>query len=192
MSSGVADNPEPVTSAVMQKVMANAAVVANMRRQFVVSRDYDIPFIAGYSKDGRTLYIDKDMPKAFMYRGRTINSDRFLLLHEQVEKALIDAILAGDDDSRAIMVLLKMTGPDDDIYYHTHGVATAVEEATFAMVYGSSLLGAYNAFMDQHIKEMLDQTIKRVPEDLDLTPYTSSEDPEDRELLQYMKRRMLD
>jgi hypothetical protein len=32
------------------------------------------------------------MPSAFRYRGRDINTDRYLILHEEVEKTLIDQL----------------------------------------------------------------------------------------------------
>jgi hypothetical protein len=35
------------------------AVKAIRRRVRVVNRDYDIPYIAGYSRDGHTVFIDR-------------------------------------------------------------------------------------------------------------------------------------
>ena len=53
---------------------------------------HDIPYLAGYSLDGKTIYIDRHMPQIFKFRGRTIDTDRFLILHEEVEKTLIDQL----------------------------------------------------------------------------------------------------
>jgi len=38
------------------------AIKAIGRRVRVVNQNYDIPYIAGYSKDGRTIFIDRDLP----------------------------------------------------------------------------------------------------------------------------------
>ena len=34
-----------------------------------LDRKHDVPYLAGYSRDGRTIYIDKDLPKSFVTRG---------------------------------------------------------------------------------------------------------------------------
>src|SRR5258708_17590083 len=57
-----------------------------------LDRKHDIPYLAGYSKDGKTIYIDRHMPSSFRYDGRDINTDRYLILHEEVEKTLIDQL----------------------------------------------------------------------------------------------------
>ena len=73
------------------------------------SRSRDIPYLAGYSRDGKTIYIDRHMPPSFRYRGRDIDTDRFLILHEEVEKTLIDQL--------------------DLHYLHAHQIATRAEQA---------------------------------------------------------------
>ena len=40
-------------------------IKAVRRRVRLVSRDYDIPYIAGYSLDGHTVYIDRHLPRSF-------------------------------------------------------------------------------------------------------------------------------
>jgi hypothetical protein len=72
-------------------------------------RKHDIPYLAGYSLDGKTIYIDRHMPASFKFKGRTINTDRFLVLHEEVEKTLIDQLGLH--------------------YLHAHQIATRAEEA---------------------------------------------------------------
>jgi len=63
-----------------------------VRRVKNLDRDHDIPYLAGYSRDGKTIYIDRHMPPSFRYRGRDIDTDRFLILDEEVEKTLIDQL----------------------------------------------------------------------------------------------------
>ena len=49
------------------------------------------------------------MPQTFKFGGRTIDTDRFLILHEEVEKTLIDQLGLH--------------------YLHAHQIATRAEEA---------------------------------------------------------------
>ena len=74
-----------------------------------LDRKHDIPYLAGYSKDGKTIYIDRHMPSSFRYDGRDINTDRYLILHEEVEKTLIDQLNLH--------------------YLHAHQIATRAEQA---------------------------------------------------------------
>src|SRR6266481_1245401 len=74
----------------VSSLMMDRALDAIVRRAKTLDRKHDIPYLAGYSRDGKTIYIDRHMPPSFRFRGRTIETDRFLLLHEEVEKTLID------------------------------------------------------------------------------------------------------
>ena len=73
-------------------LMMERALDAIVRRVKKLDRAHDIPYLAGYSRDGKTIYIDRHMPKSFRYEGRVIETDAFLILHEEVEKTLIDPV----------------------------------------------------------------------------------------------------
>src|SRR5436853_5406057 len=81
------------------------AIVRRVRQE----RRYDVPYLAGYSQDGKTIYIDRHLPRIWKYQGRKIEVDRYLILHEEVEKTLIDRL--------------------DLHYLHAHQIATRAEEA---------------------------------------------------------------
>src|SRR5215813_5379667 len=66
-----------------QKMMDHA--VKSIRARAHLERGYDIPYLAGYSLDGHTIFIDRHMPKGFVYRKRKVMTDRFLIVHEAVE-----------------------------------------------------------------------------------------------------------
>src|SRR5262245_47418475 len=97
--------PEWYVSAFMME-RALDAVVRNVKR---FDRNHDIPYLAGYSRNAKTIYIDRHLPKSFVFRGRRIEIDRFLILHESVEKALMDRLGLR--------------------YLHAHQIATRAEEA---------------------------------------------------------------
>jgi hypothetical protein len=65
-------------------------VKALRRRVRRVSHDYDIPYIAGYSADGKTIFIDRHLPRTIRWLVKTVRVEPFLLTHEIVEKALLD------------------------------------------------------------------------------------------------------
>ncbi len=93
----------------VSSLMMDRALDAICRRVKKFDRKHDIPYLAGYSQDGKTIYIDRHMPQSFKFRGRTIDTDRFLILHEEVEKTLIDQLGLH--------------------YLHAHQIATRAEEA---------------------------------------------------------------
>ena len=93
----------------VSSLMMDRALDAICRRVKKFDRAHDIPYLAGYSLDGETIYIDRHMPASFKFRGRTIDTDRFLVLHEEVEKTLIDQLGLH--------------------YLHAHQIATRAEEA---------------------------------------------------------------
>ena len=57
---------------------------------FTVNRNYDIAYLAGYSTDGKTIYIDRHLPGTIGIGDRKVNVTPFLVAHECAEKAAID------------------------------------------------------------------------------------------------------
>ncbi len=145
----------------VSSLMMDRALDAVARKVKTLDRKHDIPYVAGYSKDGKTIYIDRHLPSEMQYKGRTINTDRFLLLHEEVEKTLIDQL--------------------DLHYLHAHQIATRAEEAAVRAA-GISWRD-YDRFMQTYVKKMGDERLTKIPADLDLKPYR---DEHDKELLERM------
>ncbi len=73
-------------------LMLDRALDCILRRVKKLDRSHDVPYLAGYSQDGKTIYIDRHLPRVFRYRGRDIEVDRYLVMHEEVEKTLIDQL----------------------------------------------------------------------------------------------------
>jgi hypothetical protein len=129
-------------------------VAALGRRISHIDRRYDIPYLAGYSKDGHTVYIDRHMPKSFVFRKRRVLTDRFLATHEIIEKALLDQLRLH--------------------YLHAHQIALRAEQA--AVRAAGVDWRDYNRFTKENEKEIASERLKRVPRQLDLTPYRDEED----------------
>jgi hypothetical protein len=143
-------------------LMMERALDAVVRRVKNLDRDHDIPYLAGYSRDGKTIYIDRHMPKSFRFRGRVIETDRFLILHEEVEKTLIDQLNLH--------------------YLHAHQIATRAEQA--AVRAAGVNWRDYDRFMQKYVKKLGDERLTRVPADLDEKPYR---DEHDYDLLRRME-----
>jgi hypothetical protein len=138
----------------VSSLMMDRALDAICRRVKKFDRRHDIPYLAGYSQDGKTIYIDRHMPAGFKYRGRAIDTDRFLILHEEVEKTLIDQLGLH--------------------YLHAHQIATRAEEAAVR----AAGIGwrHYDSFMQKHVKSIGDERLTKVPPDLDTKPYRDEHD----------------
>jgi len=145
--------------------MLDRAVDAILRRVHL-DRNHDVPYLAGYSQDGKTIYIDRHLPKTFSYRGKSVAVDRYLMLHEAVEKTLIDELHLH--------------------YQHAHQIATRAEEA--AVRADRIAWREYDRFMQRYIKQVGDERLTRVPEDLDLKPYRDEHDRDLAKRLQAAER----
>jgi hypothetical protein len=145
----------------VSSLMMDRALDAIVRRVKDLDRKHDIPYLAGYSRTGKFIYIDRHMPRSFKYRGRDIDTDRFLILHEEVEKTLIDQL--------------------DLHYLHAHQIATRAEQA--AVRAAGVSWRAYDRFMQKYVKHIGDERLTKVPADLDLKPYR---DEHDEDLLRRM------
>jgi hypothetical protein len=146
----------------VSSLMLDRALDAILRRVKKLDRTHDVPYLAGYSLDGQTIYIDRHLPRTMAYKGRKVEVDRYLIMHEEVEKTLIDQLGLH--------------------YLHAHQIATRAEEA--AVRADGVSWRAYDRFMQQYVKQMGDERLTKLPADLDLKPYR---DEHDYELMRRMK-----
>jgi len=138
----------------VSSLMLDRALDAILRRVKKFDRSHDIPYLAGYSVDGKTIFIDRHLPRTFKFRGREIAVDRYLILHEEVEKTLIDQLGLH--------------------YLHAHQIATRAEQA--AVRADRIEWRDYDRFMQKYVKRIGDERLTKVPDDLDLKPYRDEHD----------------
>ena len=146
-------------------LMLDRAIDAILRR-VVLDRSHDIPYLAGYSLSGKTIYIDRHLPTSFKLGDRIIQTDRYLILHEAVEKTLLDQLHLH--------------------YQHAHQIALRAEEA--AVRADGIQWRAYDRAMKKYIKQIGDEKLVHLPADLDRKPYR---DEHDRELISRMDASMI-
>lgn len=130
-------------------------VGAIRRRVRIVNRDYDIPYIAGYSQDGHTIFIDRHLPRTFRWLTKTVRVEPFLMTHEIVEKALLDELRLH--------------------YLHAHQIAVRIERDAVKAT-GVPWWGIYQRFMKKYEKPIEEERLVHVPPGLDLTPYSDEKD----------------
>lgn len=156
---------QPDNTAKSDKLFEDA--IKKVMSKITINRDYDIPFIAGYSKNGYVIYIDQSVPEYINIDKKPIDPIPFLVLHEAVEKAIIDQ--------------LEMD------YIPAHQIAQRAEEA--AIVSNSISWNEYDKAMIDIKKQIEKKSIQSVPKDLDLTPYEMEAKiyPADKNILDKMK-----
>jgi hypothetical protein len=138
----------------ISNLMLDRALDAILRRVKKLDREHDIPYLAGYSIDGKTIYIDRHMPRTMKVGARAVDTDRFLILHEEVEKTLIDQLGLH--------------------YLHAHQIAARAEEA--AVRAAGLRWRDYDRFKQKYVKTIGDERLRKIPPDLDLKPYRDEHD----------------
>lgn len=155
-----------VNDTLVSRRMLSAAVEEILKRVHL-DRDHDIPYLAGYSVDRKKIYIDRHLERCFKdHTGHEHDVDKFLILHEATEKAMIDCWGLH--------------------YQHAHQIALRAEEA--AVRAAGIQWHDYDHFMQAWIKTADSPKVTKVPQDLDLTPYL---DENDIDLIKAMQRGMV-
>lgn len=139
---------------IIEETLVSATVLDQAIRALInqvrVDRDHDVPYLAGSSKDGRTVYIDRHLPRTVRVGRRRVPVDPFIVVHEVVEKLLFDRF--------------HLTYP------HAHQFALRLEQA--AVRGAGASWHDYNQLMQRYIKRAHDERLERLPRDLEIKPYT--------------------
>lgn len=116
-----------------------------------VNRDYDVPYTGGYNYDGTVIYIDRKLPTSFVdTQKQEVNAISYLVIHEVVEKVLMDHLGFS--------------------YNQAHSIAMGAEMHACTM--DRVNYDEYYSFLGDHVKEDIKpQDFNDVPPDLDITPY---------------------
>ena len=162
-----------ISNAKLEQLRRDPRVTPLLWRVWKKNSDYDIPFIAGYNDDGTVIYFDRHLPERVTLqhdgrKSREFDPREFYRIHETWEKSLIDGLDWG--------------------YYPAHRVATAMEKRAVLERLGPQWWMPYTEMSDQYAKDDEHELIKRVPSDLDLTPYQAP--PADQRLLAKIKGAM--
>lgn len=137
-----------------EKILDDA--LAAFQEDVSINYDFDVPYVAGYSKDGKTVYIDRDLPKFYVDKNKVkIFVEPYLVLHEVVEKTL----------------LMRFKNL---VYQTAHQCALRLEQS--ATEANGIDWDEYSAFFSQWIKTCGDEDVVSAPPNLDLLPYIDEND----------------
>lgn len=167
MSSGHhhTDASPGLNSQALDRLLADRAVRECLYRYRPIDRNFDIPYLAGYSQDGSTIFIDRHLPETleleFDGRKREVNPDEYLRRHEGMEKSLIDTLGYG--------------------YAAAHAAATAWERRGVLERLGPGWWVPYSEALAPWIKSDQLEKLVKVPSNLDMTPYLA--EPVDKALV---------
>jgi hypothetical protein len=139
-----------VYSTKVYNMLNNNQFLQELAQKFRVDKTHDVPYLAGYSKNDRVIYIDRHFPLNM----NGTNIERYIVLHEKTEKALLDVFH------------LK--------YPQAHHIATHVEH--MAIISDGISWVKYEAYCEKYIKKCADEKVKNPPKDLDLRPYKDEHD----------------
>jgi hypothetical protein len=134
----------------VHKMLTDSRFLKEIKKSVSIVRTYDIPYVAGYSVDGKKVFIDRHMDTNF--KGTDIT--KYLVLHEKTEKALL------------IIFNLK--------YQQAHHIATYVEHD--AVVKDGLDWKEYEKFVEKYVKKLDHENLQKSPPDLDLEPYEDEKD----------------
>jgi len=155
MSVGHSRRHSPAESHETERVLADPRVKARLAQRPKIDRGYDLPYLGGYSQDGRTIYFDRHFPASgIKVAGKLVNVLPFLLTHEYTEKTLIDVM--------------------GYTYKAAHEIATQAEHAKVREA-GINPQD-YEAALKPYVKADALEKLVRVAPDLDPAPYIQTND----------------
>ena len=144
----------------------------------MINTDFEIPYLAGYSLDGHTIYIDKRLPRYYKIKnGRIIDIFKYLAWHEAAEKFLEDGTLTLTQqqwkDFNDWLNHKKITLRTGYSYPYAHELATGLER--YVVEKDDIDWDEYQNYMLKMVKK-LEKFSGPLPLDLDTKPEKDSHD----------------
>lgn len=133
----------------LDKVLRDPKIQKALGQRLKFDFSWDIPYLAGYSKDGKTIFIDRHLPKILKIGKKHLWVVPPLARHEHLEKTLED--LYGYE------------------YPAAHQLATLYEERLVKNMLGT--IKGYESALKPYIKADEVEKLIRAPKNLDLKPY---------------------
>ena len=132
------------------QMLKDPRFIKRFNEKYKINRKHDVPYVAGYSKDGKTFYIDRHLPLT----DQGYNIEPYLLVHERTEKALIDIFGLRYEPAHRIALHMERKAVDASNIPWKH----------------------YEDHYTKYIKGFEKEKLVSPPPDLDLTPYKDEHD----------------
>ena len=140
----------PVASAKVHRYLSDPRFKREFDSPYKVDRSCDVPYVAGYAKDGKRVFVDRHFKKMM---GK-VNVEPYVFVHEKAEKALIDVF---------------------GLHYQVaHEIAEYLERLTVER--DGLNWDKYEKFVMKQYKHIGHEKVEKVPHNLDLTPYEDEHD----------------
>lgn len=184
MSTGfdLDDSPPDGSMARWRRICRHDPFVLTCQQKYLdlpVCHQFDMPYLAGYSRKRNRLFIDRHVPYIQTIGKMRVNINPCLVLHEATESCL-------KDTWERWHMLFEL--PSDPQYEFCHHLATAVE---YEDVESKGIdLKAYRKCLAPQIKTAAGETLSKIPSDLDLFPLQADNSPEGKKLLDHVRRIM--
>lgn len=147
-----------MTGAALDRVLNNPLVKERLLRPRKIIRDFDQPYVGGYSSNGEHIYLDRHLPEELKLeldgQKRTVRPITFLaeyMGHEPVEWSVMDALGWS--------------------YGHAHsGPATGSERRKVLRDLGPGWWQAWQHEIEKYVKADAHEKITKMPADYDMRP----------------------
>ena len=160
----------------LDEVMKNPMVRERLNMPRKINYDYDMPYVGGYSTDGKTIYGDRHLPDEIELeldnQRKIVRPAEFLFDydgHEPVEWSVMDALGWG--------------------YEHAHaGPATGSERRKVLRRLGPGWWQPWQNAIEKYVKADEHEKLKKMPKDYDMRPVLAK--PVNEALVAAVKRAM--
>lgn len=159
-----------LSTVTINRLIQNAEVRLRLYAPHTLNQECDLPYLAGYSEDGKTIYIDRHLPDTLTCEidghKHVFDPRPHLVDHEKFEKSVMDGL--------------------GWHYKHAHEAANGYERR--GVLKAGLFWGPYNKVYTPYIKADEHEKLKKLPKDLDMRPYTQP--PVDKKLVARMYQAM--
>jgi hypothetical protein len=145
-------------------MLTDPRVEKRVKERVKVDHTHDIPYIAGYSRDGKTVYVDRHFP----LKMDEVDILPYILTHEKTEKALLDYFHLDYEQAHHLA---------------THAERMHANEDGINWKY-------YEGHCDKYERPLDHEKIQKVPNDLDLEPYADEKDPDYKKLVDKQRQKV--
>ena len=132
-----------------------AAAISFIYNNARIDRTFDVPYLAGSSRDGSVVYIDRHLPEFLEYKGQKYNVLPLFVFHERTEYAIERGLNCP--------------------YQYAHQLVLRNEREGLAATLKIPWK-VYDDFCQEWIKFADDEKLQRIPWDLDIKPYEDEDD----------------
>ena len=190
LSSGHKNGSRPIERAELEEVLADPKVIEELEKDFEIDTDHDLPYLAGYSRDGTVRYVDRHLCAdghpvgTIEINGDMVDVLPFLVGDPEAKDPIKRGGHEGIEKAAEVFRNKKITYMPS--YDFRHEVATGGEMRE--VVAAGIKRASYTKALAPFIKACEVERLEKVPHDLDMTPYLQA--PVDKKLLDRMHAAM--